>query len=234
MKCAHVQDLLTNYISDLTTEETKQDITQHLTDCASCQQEYETLSKPLDDLVAVTTKNKQEVRFLKKLQRRTWKIIGVSMLSLVLVVAVILKVFVFGFPIHSDNVAVETSFADSYMRVQESDDMTWQTIAQEDWMINVETTNGKLLRARMSTIRIEDSVVGNDVWLYELPTISGVMGVSNGFSFGFSRTEIPEPIVTQISKSDLSNDDLPTGDGDYTVRVHYKDQITVYTFKGEQ
>ena len=67
MKCCIVRDLLPGYIDSLTSEETNEEIKQHLKDCADCTTIYEQMTAmiPLE-----LKEEEKDIDFVKKLKSR--------------------------------------------------------------------------------------------------------------------------------------------------------------------
>lgn len=62
--CKIVQDLLPNYIENLTNEETNEYVKEHLNKCSECNKIYENMKKEVD--LKVAKKDNKEVKYLKK------------------------------------------------------------------------------------------------------------------------------------------------------------------------
>ena len=84
--CKIVQDLLPNYIENLTNEETNKFIEEHLKTCDECKIIYDNMKKDLN--VANTTKEKKKVKFLKKYRN---KLRILEIIILIIVVAFIVN-----------------------------------------------------------------------------------------------------------------------------------------------
>ena len=66
--CKIVQDLLPNYIEDLTNEETNYFIDEHINECPECQKILENMQKE----IKLNTKKRddREVKYIKKYSKR--------------------------------------------------------------------------------------------------------------------------------------------------------------------
>ena len=84
--CKIVQDLLPNYIENLTNEETNKFIEEHLKTCDECKKIYDNMKKDLN--VVNTTKEKKKVEFLKKYRN---KLRILEIIILIIVVAFIVN-----------------------------------------------------------------------------------------------------------------------------------------------
>ena len=104
LTCNAVKDLLPNYIDGLVSDETAQEIAEHLKACSECTTEYEQMKAPVAPLVI---QGENEIDYLKIIKKRNrLQTIKVSVLSVVAaaVIFVILSfLFYFGKPINSEN-----------------------------------------------------------------------------------------------------------------------------------
>ena len=66
--CKIVQDLLPNYIENLTNEETNKFIDEHLKECNECQKIFENMKK--DFKVNTTKRDEREVKYIKNIVRK--------------------------------------------------------------------------------------------------------------------------------------------------------------------
>ncbi len=91
LKCHIVRDLFPNYIEKLTSEETNQEIRKHLEECPQCRNEYGVINKPIPEIIQEELENnKQEVNYLKKYSKkmkRTFKVIGVLVFAIIVILA---------------------------------------------------------------------------------------------------------------------------------------------------
>lgn len=84
--CKIVQDLLPNYIENLTSEETNKFIEEHLKTCEDCKKVYNNMKKDLN--VDNKTKEKKKVKFLKKYRN---KLRVLEIIILIIVVAFVVN-----------------------------------------------------------------------------------------------------------------------------------------------
>lgn len=66
--CKIVQDLLPNYIEELTNDETNKFIEEHLEECCECKQTLESMKKDL--AVKITAENKKSVKYFRKYRNK--------------------------------------------------------------------------------------------------------------------------------------------------------------------
>ena len=78
--CKIIQDLLPNYIENLTNEETNHFIEEHIKECNECQKILENMKKDLE--VNITKRDEREVKYIKKYSNRL-KILRNSLLIIV-------------------------------------------------------------------------------------------------------------------------------------------------------
>ena len=68
LTCNIVKDLLPNYIDGLVSEETAQEIAEHLTECADCRTAYEQMKTPV---ALIIEQDRKEIDYLKKIRAKT-------------------------------------------------------------------------------------------------------------------------------------------------------------------
>lgn len=86
MKCYVVEDLLPNYIEDVLSNDTKEDIKEHLDNCPECNQKYINMkSRELEEKINVD--NKKEINYLGKYKKK------MKCLKIFIVIALICVIF---------------------------------------------------------------------------------------------------------------------------------------------
>lgn len=80
--CKIVQDLLPNYIENLTNEETNRFIEEHLKECPECQKVLENMQKEIK--VSTTKRDDREVKYIKKYNKKL-KILKYALLVIILI-----------------------------------------------------------------------------------------------------------------------------------------------------
>lgn len=85
--CKIVQDLLANYIENLTNEETNRFITEHLKECNECQKIFENMKKEFK--VDITKRDDREVNYIKKYSKKM-KLLKIILLILLLVYVIVI------------------------------------------------------------------------------------------------------------------------------------------------
>ena len=80
--CKIVQDLLPNYIENLTNEETNRFIEEHLKECPECQKVLENMQKEIK--VSTTKRDDREVKYIKKYNKKL-KILKYALLIIILI-----------------------------------------------------------------------------------------------------------------------------------------------------
>ena len=89
--CKIVQDLLPNYIENLTSEETNSYIKEHLEKCEECKKIYENMRKNIK--VNNTENNKKDVKYLKKYNNKIKRLI-ICMIFIIILVVIVSTVLV--------------------------------------------------------------------------------------------------------------------------------------------
>lgn len=217
MNCYIVKDLLPNYIDGLVSDETKEDIQEHLKNCPECQLLYEQMNTPIAPLPVQN--NVEEINFLKKIRARTRKSITIVIGGIILVFGILTWIFAIGMPADSEDVAVMTEFqhADDYGLTA---DYLNNVYLQQEWVIHFKLTNGKALNARNKYTyekneNGENIETGCIITLYEVQP--SVLRECDNYTIGYfyHETEVPPP------------------DFDYTFTVRYKDKEVVYSMRDE-
>ena len=85
--CKIVQDLLPNYIENLTNEETNKFIDEHLKECNECQKIFENMKK--DFKVNTTKRDEREVKYIKKYSKKM-KLLKTILLFIVVIYVVVI------------------------------------------------------------------------------------------------------------------------------------------------
>ena len=87
--CKIIQDLLPNYIDNLTTQETNNFIEEHLKECEECKKKYENMK---NDLKVEENKNqKKSINFIKKYNKKMKFLKIIILAIIVLYLALIAK-----------------------------------------------------------------------------------------------------------------------------------------------
>ena len=93
LKCYIVKDLFPNYIEHLTSEETNQEIKNHLDKCSKCRNEYEEMNSPIVKIDKEERNvNKREVNYLKKCS----EVVKISFLTIGILGFLIVAIFISG------------------------------------------------------------------------------------------------------------------------------------------
>lgn len=99
--CEMVRDILPLYVDGLTSDETNNELEQHMKDCESCTAVYQDMQK---EFVCEKTKNEndseKEINYLKKIRKNNHKKIAIGMIGavLILMLAVVVKLYIIGYP----------------------------------------------------------------------------------------------------------------------------------------
>lgn len=85
--CKIVQDLLPNYIENLTNEETNKFIDEHLKECNECQKTFENMKK--DFKVNTTKRDEREVKYIKKYSNKM-KLLKTILLFIIVIYVIVI------------------------------------------------------------------------------------------------------------------------------------------------
>lgn len=115
--CEMIADLLPLYVEQLVSDKTKDEIKQHLTECAYCRKQYEEMKTGWPDEQTSPEKKETDIRlirngeidYLKKIREKTRKriILAVVLTLIAVVLFCVLKVFVWGFPVQDYEKSIE-------------------------------------------------------------------------------------------------------------------------------
>ena len=111
LKCEIVRDLLPSYVDGLTSDVTNEEIKRHLQECEACSAALEHMCEPETILQETAAEEVREVDYLKKVRRRTGRMIVVGILAAVIVVTALfcVKVFLLGTQITPEQIAYEVT-----------------------------------------------------------------------------------------------------------------------------
>ncbi len=87
LTCELVQDLLPSYIDGLTSEVTNGAVREHISHCDRCKHTLENMKEPCNE--EKITNEKKEIDFLKKTRKKNIRVIISSLVSVVLVIAIV-------------------------------------------------------------------------------------------------------------------------------------------------
>lgn len=88
--CKIVQDLLPNYIENLTDEETNIFIENHIKTCKECEKTLKCMNNELGDLNLQKIYKEREIDYLRKIRIR-----NITLLSITIIVMIVLAIFVY-------------------------------------------------------------------------------------------------------------------------------------------
>ncbi|GMK37678.1 hypothetical protein PCCS19_07320 [Paenibacillus sp. CCS19] len=125
MKCHIAQDLMPSYLDGLLSQETEQDMRQHLEECEACRSLHAKLSASID--TAKPHEAKKEIDFLKKVRRTMTKKAVAVFAVLLVVVALLTYLYAIGSTVNKQDLVYTTS------------------IVGDTWEMNMELNNGKAL-----------------------------------------------------------------------------------------
>ena len=136
LTCALVRDLLPSYVEGLTSEETNTAVEAHLASCPACAAIRDHLVDPEPE----SEEEAREVDYLKKVKRRSGKrvVLAVLLTLLVVIGAILAKVFLIGSPASADTMAARTWTEGDMLRVE----VTSGASANAWWGWDTEVENG--------------------------------------------------------------------------------------------
>lgn len=130
MKCEIIKDLLPSYIDGLTSSESNFEIEEHLKTCQECNEVLNLMRTEID--VESIALNKERIRPFKKLNKRIFQSIIITLVGCIVIVGAYLYFFEFGWKADSKDMKIKYSYEDDSIR------------------INFELTNGKSLNPWMN------------------------------------------------------------------------------------
>lgn len=130
LKCEIVRDLLPIYADKLTSEVTAADIEDHLAECEECREIFENMQGEIP-VKEADEKDKKQIKYLKKLNRRTLKITGIILGCIVLIVGVIIYACVWGVQPKKSDLKLEYSY------------FIDEETGNEDYTVDITLKNGK-------------------------------------------------------------------------------------------
>lgn len=118
MKCEIIQDLLPSYIEKLTSLHSNEEIEKHLQTCGSCLQTYKEMTATADLSVPIVDQEEvNNLNYFKKIKKKNIKILLLSICSVIVLAAVLIKLFVIGFPVSSKDISIEYQTANNLLEV---------------------------------------------------------------------------------------------------------------------
>ena len=139
LTCAVVRDLLPAYAEGLTSPETNDAVEAHLAGCPDCAARLAAMRSPEPE-AAEAAETAREVDYLKKVKRRSWKrvVLSIFLTLLVLTGAAAAKVFVIGSPASEETMVARTWMEGDTLYVEVSSRVS----ANAWWGWKTEVENG--------------------------------------------------------------------------------------------
>lgn len=217
MNCHIVKDLLPNYIDELISDETKNEMQEHLKNCPECRIIYEQMNKPLESMTA--RNDVEEIDFLKKIKANTRKKIAIIVGGLILSFCILTWVFAIGMPADFGDVAAMTEFqrAEDYGLVAA---YLNDVYLKQEWVIHFKLINGNALRVKNKYTyekneRGENIETGCIIALYEVQP--SVLSECDNYTMGYF----------------YDSEEGPPSDFDYKITVRYRGKDMVYSMRDE-
>jgi hypothetical protein len=108
MKCEIIQDLLPSYIEKLTSLHSNEEIEKHLQTCESCLQSYHEMTTTANLNVPIVDKEEvSKLNYFKKVKTKNIKTLVFSILTVIILAAALIGLFVIGFPVSSKDVSID-------------------------------------------------------------------------------------------------------------------------------
>jgi hypothetical protein len=118
MKCEIIQDLLPSYIERLTSLHSNEEIEKHLQTCESCRQSYHEMTATANLNVPIVDKDEvNNLNYFKKVKSKNIKVIVLSILSVIILAAALIGLFVIGFPVSSKDVTIDYQKTKTHLEV---------------------------------------------------------------------------------------------------------------------
>lgn len=118
MKCEIIQDLLPSYIEKLTSVHSNEEIEKHLQTCESCLQSYNEMTATADLIVPIVDKEEvNKLNYFKKVKSKNIKTLAFSILTVILLAAALMGLFVIGFPVSSKDVTIDYQKTKTHLEV---------------------------------------------------------------------------------------------------------------------
>ncbi|MGE7614123.1 zf-HC2 domain-containing protein [Paenibacillus sp. NPDC101420] len=118
MKCEIIQDLLPSYIEKLTSLHSNEEIEKHLQTCESCLQSYHEMTATANLNVPIVDKEEvNNLNYFKKVKSKNIKVIVLSILSVIILAAALIGLFVIGFPVSSKDVTIDYQKTKTHLEV---------------------------------------------------------------------------------------------------------------------
>jgi len=105
MKCEIIKDLLPSHIDGLTSSESNLEIEEHLNNCPQCKEIFEQMKAEVR--VENTEYNKEKIKPFKKLNRKVFKAVLITLTICALAVISYLYFFGFGWKVNSGDMNIE-------------------------------------------------------------------------------------------------------------------------------
>jgi len=106
LKCNIVKDLLPSYIDGLTSEESNQEISEHIENCTDCNNVYVKMQEPVSiDKPAENNK----IDFLKKVKQKSTRRITIIISIIILLTIVYIVMAFVEFPVDSGGITIQSS-----------------------------------------------------------------------------------------------------------------------------
>lgn len=115
MKCEIIRDLMPIYIDNLTSDESNMEIEEHLKVCSECSEIYNLMiTDTSSEKIEI---NKDEIKPFKKLNRRVFKSVIITLGVCLVLVASYFYFFVYGWMLESQDVKISYTLEDEQITI---------------------------------------------------------------------------------------------------------------------
>lgn len=211
MKCNIIKDLLPLYCEGLTTQDSNEEIKNHLSVCEECTSVYDSMKQNED----IITPEDNDIHPLKKVKKRNiLKIVAAVFSTTVILVTAFFFLFYGIIPISSDKLDMEFTVNEATYTIEEYDD--------DGKLIDVHTQNVK----ELTIFFTGDCPVTN-----EKTDIESKRRDDDSYFTNYDITIYPvlkPPFDDRGKHPNKFEYSVPVAEGD-TLTIHYSDKTEVYT-----
>lgn len=115
MKCEIIKDLLPSYIDHLTSQESNIEIEEHLKNCSLCRETLEQMKAEVS--VEKPLYNKGKMNPFKKLNRKIWQSVMITLIVCALLVGSYFYFFGVGWKVNSEDMKITYSYQNDVIRL---------------------------------------------------------------------------------------------------------------------
>ncbi len=210
MKCDIIKDLLPLYCDGLTSQDSNEEIKNHLSECEECTSVYDSM-KQNEDIINPADNDIQPLKKVKK--RNILKIVAAVFITAVILVTAFFFLFWGVIPISSDKLDMELSINETDYTIEQYDD--------DGKIINVHTETVE----ELTILFTGDCAVTN-----EKTAIESKRRDDDSYITNYDITIYPVLILPFDDRGKHPNEfkySVPITEGD-TITIHYSDKTVTY------